>query len=626
MKQSIGLFVICISLMLAAVCLPSQFFLWNHSSGHWAEEEMNQLQQMCIPVPFSRKQWEQPIARGDLCTLLVSAFASDDFENVPAFSDVPPEHRCFSAIHTALRNGWIEQAEFFRPDDPLTRLELLLICSHLMPLSPADNLEKIASDVPEDRQALVSAAVQSGLFNLYEDHTFRPSEPVKNVEAASVICRILKAGQNGDGIRRAMLLDYLQAFAENREVSDFCTSPEKERQQYRNEFVLPFFHDKKIKKSIKDLELRLTKEGGTAHFTLCFPDREIKSEFQFTTQQTDGTYLLSDAYLRFLSPEPIRMVWEYASRPDMEYTNQNKATVVSPTWFKLIDEKETEVFQKDSEITETLFLSDYSGQSFIKEANKRKQQIWGLCSNGFHPDRTRQVLTDPTSRQTLIETLITKSIDCGLDGINLDFENMYREDAEIFSDFVQQCSMYTKECGLILSIDVTKIEETSDFYSMCYDRQTLSRYADYLILMAYDQHPRSSDTAGPIAALDWTEEAVSGILEQVPSHKLLLGIPFYTRIWETKDGTVTDAPAASMQEITELLTDKNITTTWNEQEKLHYAEYEKDGKQYQIWLEDGDSCSARLDLIDRYHLPGIACWSGGYENSQIWDIIEEKLK
>ncbi len=625
MKRSIGLFMLCVCLIIAAMLLPTDWFLWNKVPEHWADGEMMKLQQMGVKVPFSRNQWDAPLTRGELCALLIHAFSADMGEDAQLYSDVSAEHPYFSAINAACRSGWVSQAELFRPEDFLTRQELLMICNNLMPLEAEENLQQTATDVKEDLQGLVSAAVQSGIFSLYEDGTFRPSESVTKAGAAAVICRILTANKNGDGIRRALLLDYLHAFAEGKDASALCTEQEGERQQYRSEAVLPFFKGKEINKTISELVLTLTAEGGRADFTLCYPDREMKSELLFTTQQTEQGFLVSDTKFRLIASEPIRLVWEYASRPDMEYSNQNKAKVVSPTWFKLINEKDIEVLPRDSEITENLYLSDYYSGDFAKEAKKRNQQIWGLCSNGFSPEQTRVVLTDETIRKKLIETLFTKAIEYHLDGINLDFENMYREDKDIFSQFVQECSLYAKECGLILSADITKIEETSDFYSMCYDREALSRCTDYLMLMAYDQHPKGSDIAGPVAALDWTEDAILGVLEQVPASQLILGVPFYTRIWKTNEGTVTDAPAASMAEVQKIIAEKNLTTVWNEEEKLHYAEYQEDDSLHKIWIEDVDSCSARIDLIKKYGLSGIACWSGGYESPDIWDLIEKEV-
>ena len=131
---------------------------------------------------------------------------------------------------------------------------------------------------------------------------------------------------------------------------------------------------------------------------------------------------------------------------------------------------------------------------------------------------------------------------------------------------------------------------------------------------------------GPIAALDWTEEGLTGVLEEVPADRLILGVPFYTRIWETKEGQVTDAPAASMEEVQALVEEKNLTPLWSDTEQLHYVEYAQEDALYKIWIEDQDSMAARIELIRQYSLAGIAGWSGGYETPQIWELIGDRLK
>lgn len=626
MKRTILLFIICICFIIAAVYLPADWFLWNDVPNHWAEKEINQLRNKGIPFPFPRSSWDESVTRGEFCSLLVSGFQTESGDSF-FFSDVPETHPYYSAIHTACQSGFIAQGEFFRPDEFLTRRELLLICNNLIPLDNQTELKSFATDVEEPLQNLVSCGVQMGFFNLYEDGTFRPEEPVSKAAAACVICRVILSEERGDSVQRAQLLEYLHAFAEGKDATSLCVGTEAEFQQFRTQQVLPFFQKKDLRKQIKDLVLTLSKEGGNASFLLCYADgKERKGEIEFITEETSEGVFISDTVFRLRYDQPIRLIWEYASRPDMDYFNENKANIVSPTWFKLINEKETEVLPRDSEITETLYLSDYYSQSFYQEAKKRNQQIWGLCSNGFVPEQTRQVLTDEALRKKLIETLFSRATEYHLDGINLDFENMYEEDRDIFTRFVKECSLYAKETGLFLSADITKIEESSSFYSMCYDRKALSRCTDYLMLMAYDQHPRGSKIPGPIAALDWTEDALLGVLSQVPASQLVLGVPFYTRIWETKEGVIQNAPATSMTEINTLLSEKHLTPQWKEQEKLHYAEYEKDSHLFQVWIEDEASCSGRIDLIQTHRLAGIACWSGGYETPNIWDIIEKRLK
>ena len=131
--------------------------------------------------------------------------------------------------------------------------------------------------------------------------------------------------------------------------------------------------------------------------------------------------------------------------------------------------------------------------------------------------------------------------------------------------------------------------------------------------------------AGSIASLDWTEDGLKGVLEQVDNNKLVLAVPFYTRVWEEEDGVVTDAPATTMQQMQDLIEEKGLAPVWNDEASQNYVEYSEDGKIYKAWIEDEESMVHRLGLVKQYHLAGVAGWSGGYETPQIWEVINREL-
>lgn len=57
--------------------------------------------------------------------------------------------------------------------------------------------------------------------------------------------------------------------------------------------------------------------------------------------------------------------------------------------------------------------------------------------------------------------------------------------------------------------------------------------------MAYDQHGGSSEKVGTNSGYDWIETNVNkfvGTQEEVSSEKLILALPFYTRLWKEKGG------------------------------------------------------------------------------------------
>ena len=141
--------------------------------------------------------------------------------------------------------------------------------------------------------------------------------------------------------------------------------------------------------------------------------------------------------------------------------------------------------------------------------------------------------------------------------------------------------------------------------------------------MGYDQNGPSSTEAGTVAGANWVELNIKKFLGQegVESDKLILGIPFYTRLWKEDDGTLTSS-VVNMRSVT---IPEGVGKTWDEETKQFYIEYERNGATYKMWIEDEESIKAKLDLVNQYDLAGAGFWSKDRELNTVWSIINEKL-
>ena len=129
-----------------------------------------------------------------------------------------------------------------------------------------------------------------------------------------------------------------------------------------------------------------------------------------------------------------------------------------------------------------------------------------------------------------------------------------------------------------------------------------------------------SEQAGSVAELPWTEEGIIATLEEVPNEKLVLGMPFYSRLW--KEGTNgLETKAYSMSSIAELIAQWGEQPTLDEVSGQNYVEHEQDGELYKVWIEDYESIHKRIALMEKYKLAGYAAWRLGYETDDIWDIL-----
>jgi len=313
-----------------------------------------------------------------------------------------------------------------------------------------------------------------------------------------------------------------------------------------------------------------------------------------------------------ISNAKINLVWQ----PTFEAANNlaiiDKVpgmNVVAPSWFSIVSTNG--------------FIKDCADANYVVNAHTKGYKVWALITNSFDPDLTSTVLHDPKARSYVVNQLLFFIEKYNLDGINLDFENIYDEDKDALTVFVREIKTALKPTGTIVSMDITVPSETSR-WSTCYNRQALGGVVDYMMLMAYDEHWRTSPVSGSVASIGWVETGIINTLKSVPANKLILGIPFYMRKWEENDGKVT-AKTLTMDAAEKLIREKQLQPQWMADQGQYYFEYEEDGKLYRIWQEDARSIALKVGLADKYQLPGVAAWRKGFEKPEIWDVIDKSL-
>ncbi len=314
----------------------------------------------------------------------------------------------------------------------------------------------------------------------------------------------------------------------------------------------------------------------------------------------------------------VNLVWDYystvASAPDRSGTTIPGVNVVSPAFFHL---------SEDGTLEENI---GQSGESYIEWAHSNGYKVWPIFSNAEAGlEVTSEVMNSYTARQKLIEEIIDASVKYDLDGINMDFENMKMEDKDLYSRFIIELTPRLKEIGLVSSVDVTA-PDGAETWSMCFDRHVLGDVADYIIFMAYDQYGASSQKPGTTAGYNWVELSLNKFLttEEIPSEKIILAIPLYTRVWTTDEtGSVTNRSIA-MKDIDSTIPD-GVEKQWNDELKQNYVEYTDGSDTKQIWIEDEDSLKAKLSLIKENNLGGVASWEKDMEKDDVWDLINNEI-
>ena len=316
----------------------------------------------------------------------------------------------------------------------------------------------------------------------------------------------------------------------------------------------------------------------------------------------------------------VNLVWDYysqvANAPDRSGTTIDGINVVSPAFYHLNTEGELE-----ENIGE-------EGKVYIDWAHSNGYQVWAMVQNtgSGMMDVTSEIMNHYDNRQALIEKIVEGCMEYNLDGINIDFENMKKEDIDLFSRFIIELEPRLKEIGAVLSVDVTA-PDGSDTWSLCFDRTVLGDVADYLIFMAYDQYGASSDQAGTTAGYNWVELNIKKFLEtyEVESEKLVLAIPLYARLWTIDNNGIVDGRTAiPMNQIDDTIP-SDAERKWDDELKQNYVEYTEDGETKKMWIEDIDSLKEKVSLIKEYNLGGVASWELGMETEDVWGMLKENL-
>ncbi len=318
----------------------------------------------------------------------------------------------------------------------------------------------------------------------------------------------------------------------------------------------------------------------------------------------------------------VNLTWdyfsEYASAPDRSGTTIDGVNVVSPSFFYI---------DTDGELKENV---GSEGQAYIEWAHNNGYKVWPMVSNAVAAneslDITSDIMNSYENRKKLIEGIVEKCVEYDLDGINIDFENMYAEDKDMYSRFIIELTPRLKEIGMVTSVDVTA-PDGADTWSLCFDRNVIGDVADYIIFMAYDQNGTSSTEPGTTAGYNWVQLNLAKFLqtEDIDSEKLILGIPFYTRVWTTNSsGDIVSRSTVYMKDIDSVIP-AGVEKTWNDELKQNYVEYTDGANKRQIWIEDIDSLKAKVSLVKENNLAGVASWQKDMESDDVWQMLKTEL-
>lgn len=291
---------------------------------------------------------------------------------------------------------------------------------------------------------------------------------------------------------------------------------------------------------------------------------------------------------------------------DNNIATASGVNVLAPTWYSVTDSSGN--------------MSCYASAGLVNKMHQRGTDVWALVSDFDTNVDFAALYSSKKARTNMVNTLINDAEKYGFDGINLDCENIKSAYAKDYLQFVRELSIACERKGLVLSTDNYKPEA----YNRCYNLKEQSRFVDYVIVMAYDEHYAGTD-AGSVASLPFVKEAVEDTVQLVGKEHVIAGIPFYTRIWTTTDGNTTSR-AVGMQAAVDQLNSDGQVALWNDDCGQYVASYTVGNATRQIWFEEEKSIEAKMQVIQENNVAGVASWKLGLEKSSVWPVISKYNK
>lgn len=334
---------------------------------------------------------------------------------------------------------------------------------------------------------------------------------------------------------------------------------------------------------------------------------EVSDTFEYVREQKaveEHNFLLKN--------EKITLAWFQVSGTagnssiDNNMSTISGVNVIAPTWYSVTDESGN--------------MSSYASADFVSKMHQRGIDVWALVSDFDTNVDFAQLYSSKAARTNMVNKLVGEAKSYGFDGINLDYENIKSAYAKDYLQFVRELSVACERNGIVLSTDNYKPEA----YNRCYNLKEQSKFVDYVIVMAYDEHYAGTD-AGSVASLPFVKEAVEDTVQLVGKEHVIAGIPFYTRIWTTTDGNTTSR-AVGMQAAVDQLNSDGQVALWNDDCGQYVASYTVGNAIRQIWFEEEKSIEAKMQVIQENNVAGVAGWKLGLEKSSVWPVISKYNK
>lgn len=289
--------------------------------------------------------------------------------------------------------------------------------------------------------------------------------------------------------------------------------------------------------------------------------------------------------------------------------NISHLNLIMPEWFFIDPKADTVMFNLDEQSRNAYQLMRAHGVAIMPMLSNN-------FNRNFHPEAARRILNSPVKRRLLINKLIKLCLENHFAGVNVDFESLNLDNNELLVSFIKEMAITFHKNNLLLSEDIEPFNDD-------YNTGELSKYCDYLVLMAYDEYSGDGEP-GPISSQKWIEAAVDKISENVPSNQIILGLGAFGYQWPTDSA---QDPSLTYQHALQLASGSGAKIQFNEDTyNLHYSFVDDTNTVHQVFFTDAATAFNTMRFATEYGLAGTAIWRLGSEDDRIWTFYHKDMR
>lgn len=240
------------------------------------------------------------------------------------------------------------------------------------------------------------------------------------------------------------------------------------------------------------------------------------------------------------------------------------------------------------------------GQSLYFAGN---QEIETMAQITFPEDPSR-LLENKYLQESSITTILATLESWGLKGILLEMPFIDQESHSKLFEYVHNIATHVAANNMQTFLALPWQEEL--------DYSQLSTEVDYLVLRS----PNHLNEAGPLASAPLLEKILQDVVQTVPKEQIILALPNTGFDWPKVGSPV----KLSHQEVLELAAHQGASIKWDAESKTPYFYY---GSGHEVWFENRYSFNYKLELVNKYDLAGVAFLELGYEDPEIWEILNK---